>query len=70
MQLVQMGPGMYTQMEKDCDNCKGLGELFDEGVKCKECDARKIVKKEADLPVTIPIGIPAGEIITLEGEGN
>lgn len=28
MQLVQMGPGMYSQVEKDCDNCKGKGDLF------------------------------------------
>lgn len=40
--------------------------MFDEGIKCKDCDGRKICKKEVDLPVTIPIGIPAGEIITLE----
>lgn len=35
IQLVQMGPGMYTQMEKNCAKCSGMGELFDEGVKCK-----------------------------------
>lgn len=65
VQLVQMGPGMYSQVEKDCENCKGMGELFDEGVKCKDCDGRKITKKEVDLEVPIPPGVPAGEIITM-----
>lgn len=60
-----MGPGMYSQVEKDCENCKGMGELFDEGVRCKECEGRKIVKKEADLKVPIPPGVPAGEVLTL-----
>jgi DnaJ-class molecular chaperone len=56
---------MFSQVEKDCENCKGMGELFDEGAKCKDCDGRKIMKKEVDLEVDIPKGVPAGEIITL-----
>jgi DnaJ-class molecular chaperone len=70
VQLVQVGPGMYSQVEKDCENCAGRGELFQEGLKCKECDGRKIAKKEVDLSVPVPPGVPAGEIITMSGEGN
>ncbi len=41
-----MGPGMYQQVQKNCDACKGEGEILPEGGKCKACLGRKIISKE------------------------
>ena len=46
MQMYQMGPGMYQQVQKACDKCSGEGEIIGEGGKCKVCKGKKIVEKE------------------------
>ena len=40
--MRQMGPGMYQQIQKNCDVCKGEGEIIQEGKKCKSCNGKKI----------------------------
>lgn len=39
-------------------------------MKCKECLGKKIVKDDTILKVKIEKGMPPGEVITLESEGN
>lgn len=68
--MVQVGHGMYTQVEENCNNCQGMGDIFGEGGKCETCEGRKIVKKGTDLQVAIPRGAPTGHVITIQGEGN
>ena len=45
VQMFQMGPGMYQQVQKACDACKGEGEVVEEGKKCKVCLGKKISTK-------------------------
>ena len=70
MKLIPVGPGMFTQAEENCTNCEGLGDLFGEGGKCTHCDGKKIAKQEVNLSVKVEAGVPPGEVICLEGEGN
>ena len=63
--MMQVAPGMYTQAEVNCENCKGMGDIFGEGGKCTSCEGRKIVKKGIDLQVPIPAGAPANHVITI-----
>lgn len=42
IQMYQMGPGMYQQVQKACEDCKGQGETIEEDKKCKECEGKKI----------------------------
>ena len=35
--LVQLGPGMYSQTQANCSDCKGLGEKMKEEDKCQNC---------------------------------
>lgn len=28
MQMYQMGPGMYQQIQKKCEKCEGQGEII------------------------------------------
>ena len=65
-----MGPGMYQQVQQNCDNCQGEGEIIAEGGRCKTCLGKKILTKEKVLEVPIDKGIPHGQPISLNGEGN
>ena len=70
VKMAQVAPGMYTQMEENCQDCEGMGDVFGEGGKCETCEGRHIVKKSVDLKVPLPKGVPSNHVITLEGEGN
>lgn len=52
-QMYQMGPGMYQQVQKACDTCKGEGEIITEGGKCKVCQGKKYMTKEKVIEVPI-----------------
>lgn len=65
-----MGPGMYQQVQKNCDACKGEGEIIAEGGKCKVCLGKKTVNKEKTMEVPLEKGAFHGHVITLSGEGN
>ena len=68
--MFQMGPGMYQQVQKACDACRGEGEIIGEGGKCKSCQGKKIVTKEKIIEVPVEKGAFHGHAITLSGEGN
>lgn len=68
--MYQMGPGMYQQVQKNCDTCKGQGQIISEGGKCKVCLGKKIMTKEKILEVPVEKGAFHGHAISLSGEGN
>ena len=70
VQMLQMGPGMYQQMQKACDDCRGEGEIIGEGGKCKACKGNKIAEKSITLDVPVEKGVPNNSPIVLSGEGN
>jgi len=65
-----MGPGMYQQVQKNCDTCKGEGEIIAEGGKCKTCVGKKISTKSKIIDVPVEKGAFHGHAITLSGEGD
>lgn len=68
--MLQMGPGMYQQIQKACDKCSGQGEIIGEGGKCKTCKGKKIVEKEKLIEVAVDKGMPHNYPIKMSGEGN
>ncbi len=70
VQMFQMGPGMYQQVQKNCDACNGEGEIITEGGKCKVCQGKKIITKEKVIEVPCEKGAFNDHVITLNGEGN
>lgn len=68
--MYQMGPGMYQQVQKNCDTCRGEGEIIAEGGRCKACLGRKTINKEKTVEVPLEKGAFHGHVITLSGEGN
>lgn len=68
MQMI--GPGMYTQSQGPCDDCRGQGEMIDEKNKCKECNGKKVCKEKKIIEVNIDKGSPNGCVYTFHGEAD
>ena len=51
VKMQQLGPGMYTQSQGPCDECRGKGEIIDEKNKCKECNGKKVKKEKKIIDV-------------------
>lgn len=56
--MVQLGPGMYSQSQGACGDCKGEGEIIKEQDKCKVCKGKKVTNVEKMLEVAIESGCP------------
>ena len=68
--MTQLGPGMYSQSQGPCDECRGKGEVIDEKNKCKTCNGKKVVKEKKILDVNIDKGAPNNSQFTLHGEAD
>ena len=58
MKMTMLGPGMYSQSQGPCDECRGSGEIIDEKNKCKTCNGKKVVKEKKVLEAEIDKGTP------------
>jgi len=56
--LMQLGPGMYTQSQGECPDCKGNGETMKEEDRCPNCKGKKVLKVDKVLEVAIESGCP------------
>ena len=68
--LVQLGPGMYSQSQAKCPDCKGQGEIMKEEDRCKSCKGEKVIEVEKDLEVHIESGCPNEHDYIFTGEHN
>lgn len=68
--MQQLGPGMYTQSQRPCDDCGGQGEVINEKDKCKICDGKKVIKEKKVLEAQIDKGAPNGEKYVFHGEAD
>ena len=68
--MVMLGPGMYTQSQQVCPECRGEGEICDAKNKCKTCKGIKIVDNTKEIDVSIEPGVPHEHDCILTGEGD
>ena len=61
------GSGMFVQIVP-CSACNGTGQKIISP--CRNCNGKGLVKRERKITVKIPIGIPEGFQLRLEGQGN
>lgn len=45
IKMVQLGPGMYQQMQSNCAPCKGEGKIIEEKNRCKNCKGEKVIEQ-------------------------
>lgn len=68
--MQMLGPGMYTQSTRPCEDCDGKGEKINEKDKCQTCDGKKVTKEKKILEVQIDKGAPNGEKYVFHGEAD
>jgi len=70
IKMVQLAPGMYSQSQADCGDCKGSGEKIKKEHICKKCKSNKLFDKKEKVEVPIAAGLPENEKIVIAGKGN
>ncbi|KAI9096158.1 hypothetical protein DFS34DRAFT_155724 [Phlyctochytrium arcticum] len=63
-----LGPGMYQQMQTQCDQCGGRGKVVKS--KCSACDGHKVKRGSHQLSVTIERGMDDQQKIVMEQEAD
>lgn len=66
----QIGPGMIQQMQAQCDECDGRGEVINPKDRCKTCNGEKTVKTKKTLEVQIDKGMAQGSKIVFRQESD
>lgn len=64
-----MGP-MIQQLQQQCDECSGLGEIINNKDKCKQCNGKKVISEKKMLEVHIDKGMHGQQTIAFRGESD
>ncbi|KAG0711395.1 DnaJ subfamily A member 1 [Chionoecetes opilio] len=77
VRIQQLGPGMVSQVQSMCGECRGQGERISPKDRCKTCEGRKarltkgcVVKDRKILEVHVDKGMEDGQKIVFSGEGD
>ena len=54
IKILQIGPGMISQSQKECSECEGRGKIIPERFKCRQCLGKKVrlVKNKVTIQLT------------------
>jgi len=67
--IRQLGP-MMQQIQQQCQDCDGTGEIINAKDRCKKCIGKKTLSEKKVLEVHIDKGMKGGETITFTGESD
>uniref|UniRef100_A0A2P2HWC4 DnaJ homolog subfamily A member 1-like n=1 Tax=Hirondellea gigas TaxID=1518452 RepID=A0A2P2HWC4_9CRUS len=70
VRIQQLGPGMVSQVQSMCSECRGQGERVSAKDRCKTCDGKKVVRDRKILEVNVDKGMEDGQKIVFNGEGD
>jgi len=70
VRIQQLAPGMVTQIQTTCGECRGAGERINAKDRCKHCEGKKVVQERKILEVTVEKGMADGHKIEFSGEGD
>lgn len=68
VQKHMLAPGIFQQMQMQCDACGGKGSTVKH--KCKHCSGNRVVRDEESYELYVEKGMPRGVRITYENEGD
>ena len=68
VQKHMLAPGIFQQMQMQCDQCGGRGSTIKH--RCKVCGGNRVVKGEEKYELHIEQGMPRGIRVTYENEGD
>jgi len=70
MIIRQLGPGMITQQQMECDRCQGEGTIIPEADRCRTCFGVRVKKITKTLEVFVTKGMSHSTKIPFKGEGD
>ena len=68
VQKHMLAPGIFQQMQMQCDKCGGKGKTIKH--RCKVCDGARVVKKTVSHTLVVEKGMPKGAHVTYENEAD
>ncbi|KAF1356613.1 DnaJ protein-like protein [Delphinella strobiligena] len=68
IQKAQLAPGIFQQVQMQCDACGGKGTTIKH--KCKTCGGSRVVREEETYTINVEKGMPAGVKLQFENEGD
>lgn len=68
IQKQMLAPGIFQQMQMQCDVCGGKGSTVKHA--CKTCGGHRVVRQEEQYDLTVEKGMPKGVRVTYENEGD
>ncbi|KXT10320.1 hypothetical protein AC579_1027 [Pseudocercospora musae] len=68
LQKQMLAPGIFQQMQMQCDQCGGAGSTVRH--KCKKCGGERVVRSEESYDITIEKGMPRGARVQYENEAD
>jgi len=68
IQRHQLAPGMFQQVQVQCDQCGGRGKAIKH--KCPVCAGQRVIRKPATVSLTIQRGMADGSRLAYENEAD
>ncbi|KAK5124453.1 hypothetical protein LTR85_001670 [Meristemomyces frigidus] len=68
IQKHMIAPGLFQQMQMQCDVCGGTGSTVKH--KCKVCGGTRVTRAEEGFELVVEKGMPVGARVTYEGEAD
>ncbi|KAK3686697.1 DnaJ-related protein scj1 [Vermiconidia calcicola] len=68
IQKHMLAPGIFQQMQMQCDMCGGRGSTVKH--KCKVCGGQRVKRAEESFELHVEKGMPKGARVTYENEGD
>lgn len=68
--VQRIGPGMITQTQAVCPDCRGSGESIRDADKCKDCKGKKTIQETKDVEVHVEPGMIPGSKVTFYNEAD
>jgi len=68
IQKQMLAPGIFQQMQMQCDACGGKGSTVEH--KCKVCGGARVVRAEEQYELVVEKGMPKGVRVTYENEAD
>ncbi|KAI4188032.1 MAG: hypothetical protein LQ348_003989 [Seirophora lacunosa] len=68
VQKQMLAPGIYQQVQMQCERCGGKGKRIKKP--CKVCGGSRVVRKQSSYTLVVDKGMPRGGKVVYENEGD
>lgn len=70
IKILQIGPGMISQSQKECEECDGKGKIIPNKYKCRQCAGKKVRQVKNKVTIQLTKKMRDREKIVFSGESD